>query len=590
MLCLGLGFIPFNPSIKRETRSATERLIRGINTRISFFNSNKTNIKGWLTKHIQSEWTPEEQTWQTDDEVILILEKLSNPARNRNPVIHEGIPSLLKQLQNRKDIHVLKSDKGRNTVIWQVTEYDREALRQLSDTTTYKELSRTEFNNELHRLKTDCCTLSEQLYALGYLTENEDSAICERELQGSNIYFLPKVHKEMEKTSQTFPGRPIVATYTSIPYLLDKYITDITSHLLPKIPGSVVDTQHFLTLLPTSKLPENTFLVTSDVSSLYPNIPWKEGILATTEFYRNNFDSLTETAHRLKFRKPPSPTIFQQILTLIITNSFIVFKNKRYFLQIKGTAMGCCISVFFANCYMYYVTKPLLTNSPPWLSTFLRFIDDLFFIITTDDPTKFTEILETISNDHIRYESSPLALKQNFLDITVFLENNFLQFSPYTKQTASGSYLHPHSSHPHHVRNAIPYSQFLRIKRNSSTIPIFKRAIKPMIRNFRNLRYTNNILSSALNRLLQTDSEEADLPLKLVPLSFKFITNFNPSFNWNDIRKDLKTLHQLIINHYSLENGTENTAFIEWLQTTPISLIFSNEKTIESYFSPSTKK
>ena len=200
------------------------------------------------------------------------------------------------------------------------------------------------------------------------------------------------------------------------------------------------------------------------------------------------------------------------------------------------------------------------------------------------------EILETISNDHIRYESSPLALKQNFLDITVFLENNSLQFSPYTKQTASGSYLHPHSSHPHHVRNAIPYSQFLRIKRNSSTIPIFKRAIKPMIRNFRNLRYTNNILSSALNRLLQPDHEEVDHPLKLVPLSFKFITNFNPSFNWNDIRKDLKTLHQLIINHYSLENDTENTALIEWLQTTPISLIFSNEKTIESYFSPSTKK
>jgi hypothetical protein len=78
--------------------------------------------------------------------------------------------------------------------------------------------------------------------------------------------------------------------------------------------------------------------------------------------------------------------------------------------------------------------------------------------------------------------------------------------------------------------------------------------------------------------------------LKLVPSSFKFITGFNPSFNWNDLRKDLKTLHQLIINHYSLNNDTENNVFIEWLQSTPISLIFSNEKTIESYFSPLTKK
>lgn len=85
---------------------------------------------------------------------------------------------MLKQLQNRKDLHILKSHKGRNTVIWKVTDYEKEALRQLFDSTTYKELSRIEFNNELGRLRNDCCTLPEQLYALGHITEGEDSAFC----------------------------------------------------------------------------------------------------------------------------------------------------------------------------------------------------------------------------------------------------------------------------------------------------------------------------------------------------------------------------------------------------------------------------
>ena len=58
--------------------------------------------------------------------------------------------------------------------------------------------------------------LPEQLYALGHITEGEDSAFCKWELQGSNIYFLLKVHKEMEKSSRTVPGWPIGVTLAAV--------------------------------------------------------------------------------------------------------------------------------------------------------------------------------------------------------------------------------------------------------------------------------------------------------------------------------------------------------------------------------------
>ena len=52
-----------------------------------------------------------------------------------------------------------------------------------------------------------------------------------------------------------------------------------------------------------------------------------------------------------------------------------------------------------------------------------------------------------------------------FLDIKVSLEGNGLCTSVHYKPTDSYSYLLYSSSHSSHVKNSIPYSQFLRLRR-----------------------------------------------------------------------------------------------------------------------------
>ena len=53
----------------------------------------------------------------------------------------------------------------------------------------------------------------------------------------------------------------------------------------------------------------------------------------------------------------------------------------------------------------------------------------------------------------------------SFLDTLVHLKDGEIWTEVYTKPTDSQSYLHFQSAHPSHMKNSLPYSQFLRVKR-----------------------------------------------------------------------------------------------------------------------------
>jgi hypothetical protein len=592
VLCLGLNFIPSKKLVKEKIDKPLNKLISDINKHIVLYKRKETGNKGWLSKLVKSEWTPDEQTWTLDSRIIPLLNKLSDPEERINPVLHDSVLGTLKKLQMRTDIHILKADKGRNTVIWSTTDYDREAERQLSDSSTYLELSKDEYNIELLNIKYECSEMAENLLPLNHISPTEDEAIQKRQPKGAEIYFLPKIHKDIQKDSKTFPGRPIVATFSSVTYLLDKYITEITSNLIRLIPGSLIDTQDFLNQLPVNPLPESTVLVTADVSSLYPNIPWKEGIDASTQFYKENHLTLVNKAIELKKKKPPLPHLFKRILELVLTNSMITFKNKRFFKQTKGTAMGCCISVYFANCYMFAITKNLINYRPPWLISFLRFIDDLFFISELNDSTEINNIIQSISNENIKYEVSTPGKMQNFLDTTITLtKKGTILFAPYSKETASGAYLHPSSTHPQHTILASPYSQLLRIRRISSNLRIYKQHAIPMKKNFIDMGYPEKLIQRLFTIIRKkTLAELIDKKENNFGNAFRLITKFNFSHDWKKTNSDLKTLHEAIITHYEEEGPNKNKDIASTLRNKPIQLVTGNEPNINSFFSPYVKK
>ena len=70
---------------------------------------------------------------------------------------------------------------------------------------------------------------------------------------------------------------------------MDLYLAHLTSPILHEIPGSVKDTGHLLRQLESlGTVPEDTMLFSADVSSLYPSIPWVEGIYQAVDFYHQH--------------------------------------------------------------------------------------------------------------------------------------------------------------------------------------------------------------------------------------------------------------------------------------------------------------
>jgi hypothetical protein len=596
-LCLGLNFIPSqkdNAANNKNLTTGVDRWTRSININLHFGNTSNTRTrKGWLTEHLLNTWEPPAGTWTQEPTTIKSLMDFTNTSNiTRAKETPQPIIEAIDRLKSLTDIHILKADKGRNTVIWETSAYDREALRQLSDETTYKELEFPEYQAYLNDIHNLCTTLSENLLATGHITTEEDQAICSTEARGAYIYFLPKTHKDMNETSLTFSGRPIVATYTSGVYLLDKLITKITATLLPMIPGSLVDTNDLLTKLPDRALPKDTSIVTMDVNSLYPNIPWGPGIDAATTFYSDNLELLYQTAERDSLLRPPPAALFKRILQAVLCNSIINFKDKRFFHQIRGTAMGCCISVYFANCYMYYLTKTVIERPPKWLILFQRFIDDILIIMTPTEHGDLPALIASITTEHILYTHTQPSQSDNFLDINIRLHpiTNKLEISPYTKETASGSYLHPASNHPEHVLSAIPYSQFLRLRRNSSTIDIFKKHAHKMMADFRNMTYDKRLLKRCYYRALRyKPATLTKRPAHTTGVS-RLITPFNKYTNWRVKTHQLKHAYNGILNHYRNPGIFQNLKHVRVLQTKKPAIIFSNEPCLNSRFSGQIKR
>ena len=166
-------------------------------------------------------------------------------------------------------------------------------------------------------------------------------------------------------------------------------------------------------------MPETSFLVTMDVSSLYTNIDHEEGAEAC-------FKKLKER----KNKSIPSIVIKNLILMILKLNAFR-FGNE-YYRQLIGTAMGIPMAPNYANLFMDNFGQNLLreyyqiTELSP--SVWFRFIDDIFFVWTGNKDSLdyfifFTQNYSKSKNMKfkIKFEIHLSTNEVHFLDVAVYL-------------------------------------------------------------------------------------------------------------------------------------------------------------------------
>ena len=133
--------------------------------------------------------------------------------------------------------------------------------------------------------------------------------------------------------------------------------------------------------------------------------------------------------------------------------------------------MGTICAPSYANISMNHFERKFIHQFIKTFSLiYLRFVDDIFFIWTGSktDLEKFINKLNT-KHPSIKFEYEISKEKISFLVTEIYIKNNKLYTKIFRNKADRQTFLKINSQHPKSLKNSIPYSQALRIKRICST-------------------------------------------------------------------------------------------------------------------------
>ena len=184
------------------------------------------------------------------------------------------------------------------------TDYLREGYRQLNDSNFYTKLK----GDPTHKISDKICQTLTQMKNCKLITEKNFDYLDIKDPKAGRFYLLPKIHKKQ------VPGRPICSSIGHPTCNISKFVDAHIKDYVLNTKSYVRDTQHFISRLKTvGTLPQNALLVTLDVSSLYTNIPNREGILAVATHLRRD-----------RTKDPITPYILQ-LLELVLHSMNFTF-------------------------------------------------------------------------------------------------------------------------------------------------------------------------------------------------------------------------------------------------------------------------
>ena len=195
------------------------------------------------------------------------------------------------------------------------------------------------------------------------LSKNISEQLKTKNPKTPHIYLRPKVHKEGNG------GRPVISSINYHTSKISKYGDYHLQPIVKEIPSYVQHTTDFLKKINQINFaPDNSYLVSLDVKSLYSNIINAEGIKYVKTFLE-------------KYSKRTASTkVITTFLALIPTLNNFIFICRNY-LQIKGCVMGTTCAPSYANIFMDHFERKLIYQFIKTFSIkYLRFIGDIFYV------------------------------------------------------------------------------------------------------------------------------------------------------------------------------------------------------------------
>lgn len=320
-------------------------------------------------------------------------------------------------------------------------------------------------------------------------------------------------------------GRPIISGNDGPTERISSFVDHILQPIAKSQRSYLKDTTDFINFIERTSLPEETYLVSLDVSSLYTNIPQEEGIDTACRAFENFYGDET-----------PIPTLsLREILRLILQENSFEFNDKNY-LQIHGTAMGTKMAVTFANIFMASVETEIISLSKTKPLEWKRYIDDIFSLWNADK--KEIEDFIVLANRHhltIKFTAEISNKEFNFLDTTVykgerFRDQGILDARTHFKPTETFQYTHFSSCHPVGVKKGLIKGEALRLLRTNSSEKSFYENISNFKTRLRARGYSHNLIEKIISEVKFTERTSAlqqtdKVHKKILP----FVTRYHPA-------------------------------------------------------------
>ena len=524
----GLDFAPIQRKINEpELRKDFNEFCRRMRIKWNFRNEPSQNFSETPAFRVKSSWKPpkghpnlEVFLSKIEEELFKIIE---TPLNYSNLTKEEW--QAVRSLADDRSIVIKKADKGSSIVIWDRVDYLKEANKQLSDKNVYKEV---EFKEKmLTELVETSNTFFKNLKSRGCISEKDLKYFSYEFKKTSNLgklYLLPKIHKRLSDV----PGRPVISNCGTPTERISEFLDLHLKPIMRDGNSYIRDSSHFLEKIKSIRsIPDNAMLVTADVVGLYPSIPHSSGLNSLRKALEKRLNKQMPTNDLVKMAK------------FVLSNNYFEFSEK-VFQQISGTAIGTKFAPPYACIYMEEVETEFLKTQRLKPLTWLRFIDDIFFIWTHGEEN-LKNFMEDFNNfkPNLKFTFECDRNSINFLDLNVKLNNRELTKSVYIKPTDRHQYLHYKSSHPDHIKRSIVYSQTLRASRLCSFKEDFVDHSEKMKTWFSKRGYPDKIIENEMKKVNFSESRRKTKSATGVP----FVVTYHPR---------LKTLGKIIHENLNL--------------------------------------
>ena len=458
----------------------------------------------------------------------------------------------LKRFVKEKPFKVVELDKNIGVGFMSNELYDQLSLEMLNDQNTYLSIE----NDPKEDIVIEIKSILIELFNHGHISRKLYSLLLDVDGRLGSFRILPKLHKSK------YGNRPIINYKEHITSSFCYLIDFVLRPLVKNTESFILDSQNLIQKLENIEIPDGCILATGDFDSLYSNIVHEDCIFMICDFLKDKLDT-----------KYMNIRAFNSFLKIVLKNNFFKY-NNRFYLQIKGIAMGTVCGPSIANIFVYiYESKWLYIHRP---LAYYRFIDDVLVLV------KDLNLIDSLKNAFgsltLNFETGNVV-KFLDLEISIDLLSKRLNFCIYFKPTNTFSYLYIYSNHPNFIFKNIVTSVLIRIRRICTKYSDFVFFYSLIHNQFILRGYESKTLTKIFTMVSSLDRN------KLLKYKEKkkmdFNNNFLYRFNFDNNISNFTSLATNAFNKFKRENlkfNNFNLKIVNKLQLNLSSLLVHNFK------------